>query len=62
MLPEYNEIIEELEDMGITVNVNIPSLEKIVTESKYNNLNCVIESDYPMAQFAPTVISPANLL
>ena len=46
MLPEYNEIIEELEDMGITVNVNIPSLEKIVTESKYNNLNCVIESDY----------------
>ena len=62
MLPEYNEIIEELEDMGITVNVNIPSLEKIVTESKYNNLNCVIESDYPMAQFAPTVISPGKLL
>lgn len=61
MLPEYNEIIEELEDMGITVNVNIPSLEKIVTESKYNNLNCVIESDYPMAQFAPTVISPGKL-
>lgn len=61
MLPEYNEIIEELEDMGITVNVNIPSLEKIVTESKYNNLNCVIESDYPMAQFAPTVISPSKL-
>lgn len=61
MLPEYNEIIEELEDMGITVNVNIPSLEKIVTESKYNNLNCVIESDYPMAQFAPTVINPGKL-
>lgn len=61
MLPEYNEIIEELEDMGITVNVNIPSLEKIVTESKYNNLNCVIESDYPMAQFAPTVISHGKL-
>lgn len=61
MLPEYNEIIEELEDMGITVNVNIPSLEKIVTESKYNNLNCVIESDYPMAQFAPTVISSGKL-
>lgn len=61
MLPEYNEIIEELEDMGITVSVNIPSLEKIVTESKYNNLNCVIESDYPMAQFAPTVISPGKL-
>lgn len=61
MLPKYNEIIEELEDMGITVNVNIPSLEKIVTESKYNNLNCVIESDYPMAQFAPTVISSGKL-
>lgn len=61
MLPEYNEIIEELEDMGITVNVNIPSLEKIVTESKYNNLNCVIESDYPMAQFAPTVMRPGKL-
>lgn len=62
MLPQLNEIIEELEDMGITVNVNIPSLEKIVTESKYNNLSCVVENDYPMAQFAPTVISPGKLM
>lgn len=61
MLPQLSEIIEELEDMGITVNVNIPSLEKIVTESKYNNLSCVVENDYPMAQFAPTVISPGKL-
>lgn len=61
MLPNANELIEELEDMGITVNINIPALEKIVSQSKYNNLNCVVENDYPIAKFAPTVISPASL-
>lgn len=61
MLSGASEIIEELEDMGITVNLNIPSLEKIVTESKYNNLSCVVENDYPMAQFTPTIISPGKL-
>lgn len=61
MLPNANELIEELEDMGITVNINIPALEKIVSQSKYNNLNCVVENDYPIAKFVPTVISPASL-
>lgn len=61
MLPNANELIEELEDMGITVNINIPALEKIVSQSKYNNLNCVVENDYPIAKFAPTVISPGKL-
>lgn len=48
-------IIEELEDMGITVNVNIPSLEAIVENSKFDNLNCIIKAGYPMAVFSPAV-------
>lgn len=47
------DVIEELEDMGITVYVNIPSLEKIVDESKFNNLDCIIKTGYPMAVFTP---------
>lgn len=53
---EYvTETIEELEDMGITVNVNIPSLEKIVENSKFDNINCIVKTGYPMAVFKPAV-------
>ena len=61
MLPNASELIEELEDMGVTVNINIPTLENLIAESKYNNINCVVTSDYPMAQLAPTVIEPSKL-
>lgn len=54
-------VIEELEDMGITVNVNIPALEAMVENSKFNNLNCVISEGYPMAVFSPTVHSFTSL-
>lgn len=50
-----HEIIEELEDMGITVNVNIPSLEKLVEDSKFDNINCIVKTGYPMAVFTPAV-------
>ena len=56
------EIIEELEDMGITVNVTIPSLEKIVEQSKFDNINCDIKAGYPMAVFSPAVHNERHLI
>lgn len=49
---DIREIVEELEDMGITVHLNIPILEKILDESKFDNINCKMHSSYPMATFA----------
>lgn len=49
------EIIEELEDMGITVNVNIPSLENIVDGSKFDNIDCILKTGYPFAVFKPAI-------
>lgn len=45
--------IEELEDMGVTVHVNIPSLEKIVENSKFENIECTVKAGYPMAILSP---------
>ncbi len=53
---EIQSLVEEIEDMGITVHINIPSLEKILDESKFNNINCKMVSGYPMATFAASVI------
>ena len=44
-------IVEELEDMGITVHINIPSLLEMLDESKFDNINCKIYGGYPMATF-----------
>lgn len=57
-----SDVIEELEDMGITVNVNINSLESIVEKSKFDNLDCIIKKGYPMAVFSPAVQSDKNLI
>ncbi len=59
ILPDY---IEELEDMGIVVNVNILSLEKILKESKFDNLSCNVKADVPMAVFSPAVHSPTQMI
>lgn len=48
-------LIEELEDMGITVHVNIPSLEKILENSKFDNINCSMVAGHPVAVFAPAI-------
>lgn len=48
-------IVEELEDMGITVHINIPTLDSMLHESKFNNVNCKMVSGYPMATFAAAV-------
>lgn len=55
-------LIEELEDMGIVVNVNIPSLETIVQNSKFDNISCEVKADYPMAVFSPTVFGENHLV
>lgn len=59
---EVAQYIEELEDMGIVVNINVPSLEKILRESKFNNINCEIKGDVPMAIFSPTVHNSTALI
>lgn len=55
---EIAEIVEELEDMGITVHVNLPIIYKMVNESKFNNLNCKMFSGYPMATFTAAAPDP----
>lgn len=59
---EVAQYIEELEDMGIVVNINVPSLEKILHESKFNNINCEIKGDVPMAIFSPIVHNRTALI
>lgn len=59
---EVAEYIEELEDMGIVVNVNVPSLEKVLEESKFDNLNCNVKAGVPMAVFSPAVHNPTKML
>ncbi|WP_297128448.1 sugar transferase [uncultured Eubacterium sp.] len=65
-LPYYTssdvfEIVEELEDMGVTVHLNVPTLDNLLDESKFDNINCKIYSGYPLATFAPTVHNSAKL-
>ena len=48
---EVQGLIEELEDMGITVHVNIPMLDDILGASKFNNISCKMQYDLPMATF-----------
>lgn len=43
------EIIKEIESMGITVHVNLPTFEKIINNSEYNNFSCDTIIGYPMA-------------
>ena len=45
-------IVEELEDMGITVHLNVPSLTKMLDESKFDNVRSRNVAGYPMATFA----------
>lgn len=59
---EFSKILEELQDMGIKVSVNITSLEKITKNSKFKNLDCEFKADCPMAVFSPNVISDENLI
>ena len=55
-------IIEELEDMGITVHVNIPILEKILHNSKFDNINCSMLAGHPVAVFAPAIHNDREII
>ncbi|MBR3150136.1 MAG: sugar transferase [Eubacterium sp.] len=59
---KLQELVEELEDMGITVHLNIPRLTKMLDESKFDNINCRVYAGYPMATFAATRYSTAELV
>lgn len=66
-LPAGNEsyitiLIEELEDMGITVHINIPILEKILQNSKFDNINCSMVAGHPVAIFAPAVHNDREII
>lgn len=66
-LPAGNEsyiaiLIEELEDMGITVHVNIPILEKILKNSKFDNINCSMIAGHPVAIFAPAIHNDREII
>ena len=50
-----------MESMGITVHINVPTLEKLLDESNYNNINCRIYSGYPMATFSAAVHNSTRL-
>jgi exopolysaccharide biosynthesis polyprenyl glycosylphosphotransferase len=58
---KIDDVIEELEDMGVTVYINIPSLENMVENSKFDNINCVVTANRPMAVFSPAVHNPTSL-
>lgn len=55
------ELIEELEDMGITVKINLPTLETIVQNSKFGNVDCEVNANCPMAVFSPAVFKERDL-
>ncbi len=55
------ELVEELEDMGITVHLNIPRLARMLDESKFDNINCRVYAGYPMATFAAAQHNTAAL-
>ncbi len=59
---ETSKLIEELEDMGIVVNINLPSLENIVENSKFDNINCAVKANLPMAVFSPAVFKDTDLI
>lgn len=56
-----NAFIEELEDMGVVVHINIPTLEQFVEESKFNHMRCDIVAGYPMVGVSATVQDPKKL-
>lgn len=59
---DAKDIVEELEDMGITVHINISALNDMLNESKFDNISCKMFAGYPMATFAAKVQNEAWLV
>ncbi len=51
---ETSELVEEIESMGITVHVNIPSIENLVEKSEFNNVSCTMIAGFPTATLTAT--------
>lgn len=49
-----NDIVNELESMGITVHINLPTFEKILQNHEFNNFTCEAIGGYPMATVSAT--------
>ena len=47
--------------MGVTVHLNVPTLDNLVDESNFNNINCKIYSGYPLATFSAAVHNSTQL-
>lgn len=61
-MEQLNAVVEELEDMGVLVHINIPTLEQFVEESKFNHMRCDIVGGYPMVGVSATVQDPKKLV
>lgn len=46
---EMAEIAEEIESMGVIVHINLPSLEKLVEASEFDNVECAVVAGVPTA-------------
>ncbi len=53
----FEDCIEELESMGVTVHINIPVIENIVDASDFDNLKCEMHAGIPMASFTAKEMS-----
>lgn len=49
---EVNEIINELESMGIVVHINLPTFEKIMKDNDFNHFTCEDIAGNPVATIA----------
>lgn len=56
------QIVEELESMGVTVHINVPTLDNMLNKSNFNNISCKIYADYPIATFAAAVHNSGELI
>lgn len=66
-IPSFNSevmhpVIEELEDMGITVHINIPTIDKFIDSSKFNNISVNNFRGNLVATFKPTEKSNTALV
>ena len=59
---EIQPLIEELEDMGIVVHLNLPRLHRMIDESKFDNISCRVYAGYPLATFAASQHNPSLLV
>lgn len=59
---DISALVEELEIMGITVHLNMPTLENMLNDSNFDNINCKVYADYPVATFTAAVHNPTHLI